>query len=88
MQGSPRDAAVNLGIYQSIRRHHAVSLAQHGILVFFEPMVPIANMWLSCQARAEGYDGRKAGRRTGWAKKVGLSLRFGEFLADIVRFIN
>jgi len=33
-QGEPRDAAVNFDTYRILQRHRAVSLPQHGVLVW------------------------------------------------------
>jgi len=33
-QGEPRDAVVNFDGYQNLQRHRAVSLPQHGFLVY------------------------------------------------------
>jgi len=34
LQGEPRDAAVNFNNYRILQRHRAVSLSQHGFLVY------------------------------------------------------
>jgi len=59
-QGEPRDAAVNFDTYRILQRHRAVSLPQHGFLVYNSWF---SRPWRKIMAIAENHGTRPKSRQ-------------------------
>jgi len=69
LQGEPRDAAVNFDKYRILQRHRAISLPQHGFLVYItddwsaeithsDTVCSFSRLWRKITAIAENHGTR------------------------------